>query len=99
MKAEDNLWQAYREWHRLACAEAQAIETRNWDFLADCQLASKNFPALVSQLTRQARTEWSRAGDNLAAKERPIQGFVHQLIETTRQNQTRLQLAKTVARV
>ena len=97
MNAEDQLRQAYREWHRLADAETKAIQTRNWDFLADCQLATKDFLPLVGRLTRAARAEWAGAGCDLAEKERQMHVFVHQLIETKQQNQTLLQRAKAGA--
>jgi hypothetical protein len=96
MKAENDLLQAYREWHRLALAEAKAIQTRDWHLLTDCQHAIKDFQSVVGQLTLQARQEWIRAGYNLAEKEQQIQVYVNNLIETTRQNQTLLQIAKTV---
>jgi len=98
MSAENELLLAYREWHRLALAEAKAIRTRNWDLLADCQLAIKDFQGMVSQLTIQARQEWAGAGCNLAEKEQHVHVFVNDLIEITRQNQTLLQAAKTAAR-
>ena len=98
MSAENELLHAYREWHRLALAEAKAIQTRNWDLLADCQLAIKDFQGMVSQLTIQARQEWASAGYNLAEKEQHVHVFVNDLIELTRQNQTLLQAAKAKAR-
>jgi hypothetical protein len=97
MSAEIELLHAYREWHRLARAETKAIQTRNWDLLADCQLAIKDFQSLVSRLTIQARQEWAGAGCNLAEKEQHVHVFVNGLIEITRQNQSMLQAAKTAA--
>lgn len=98
MKAENDLLRAYREWHRLALAEAKAIQMRDWNLLADCQLAIKDFQSVVSQLSVQARKEWVSAGCDLAEKERHVQVFVHQLIETTQQNQTLLEATKLVVR-
>lgn len=98
MKAENDLLQAYREWHRLALAEAKAIQMRDWNLLNDCQLAIKDFQSVVSQLSAQARKEWISAGCNVAEKEQHLQVFIHQLIETTRQNQTLLEAAKLVVR-
>jgi hypothetical protein len=97
MNAENELLNAYREWHRLARAEAKAIRTHNWDLLADCQLAIQDFQSLISRLTAEARGEWERAGINCAEKERHIQVFIHELIQLTRQNQTTLQRAKETA--
>ena len=61
MNAESNLVQAYHEWHRLADAETKAIQTRNWDFFADCQLATKDFLPLIERLTLAARPKSSPA--------------------------------------
>ena len=54
MNAENELLNAYRGWHRLARAEAKAIRTRNWDLLADCQLAITDFQNLIGRLTIEA---------------------------------------------
>ena len=97
MNAEAELLNAYRDWHRLARAEAKAIRTRNWDLLADCQLAIGDFQMLISRLAVEARAEWERAGTNSAQKERNVQVFVQELIELTRQNQVMLQRAKDQA--
>ena len=97
MNAESNLVQAYHEWHRLADAETKAIQTRNWDFFADCQLATKDFLPLIERLTLAARAEWASSGCDLAEKEQQLHVFVHQLIETKQQNQTLLQRAKAAA--
>lgn len=101
MNAENELLNAYRDWHRLARAEAKAIRTRNWDLLADCQLAISDFQALTGRLTGEARREWESAGLNAAQKERHIQVFIQELIELTRKNQALLQQAKedTVTRL
>ena len=97
MNAENELLNAYRDWHRLARAEAKAIRTRNWDLLADCQLAITDFQTLIGRLTIEARKEWERAGLNAVEKERHIQVFIQSLIELTRQNQALLQSAKDEA--
>jgi len=97
MNAEAELLNAYRDWHRLARAEAKAIRTRNWDLLADCQLAIADFQNLIGRLTLEARNEWERAGLNAVEKERHIQVFIQELIELTRNNQAMLQHAKDEA--
>ena len=68
MNAESELLRAYREWRRLAQAETKAIQTRNWSLLSDCHLAIRDYRSLVSRLTQETRTEWQRAGCNLADK-------------------------------
>jgi hypothetical protein len=97
MNAETELLNAYREWHRLALAEAKAIRTHNWDLLADCQLAIADFQILAGRLMLDARSEWERAGLDVSEKQRHLQVFVHDLIEITRQNQSMLQRAKDEA--
>jgi hypothetical protein len=96
MNAEHDLLQAYREWHRLALAEASAIQTRDWDFLAACQSAIQVIQTNIHQLLAQVRQEWQLAGCDLAEKEQQLQICVHQLIQTTQQNQTLLVAAKTI---
>jgi hypothetical protein len=97
MNAENELLNAYREWHRLARAEAKAISTRNWDLLADCQLAIKDFQTLISRLTIEARHEWESTGGDWPERERRIRIFIGELIELTRHNQAALQRAKDEA--
>jgi hypothetical protein len=97
MNAETELLTAYREWRRLARAEARAISTRNWDLLADCQLAIADFQVLITRLTAAARSEWKTAGIDGPEKERHLQVCIQELIEITRQNQATLQRAKDQA--
>jgi hypothetical protein len=97
MSAENELLHAYREWHRLALAERRAIQTRNWNLLADCQLAIAGLQSQVGGLTRQAHAEWQRNGLNPAEKKPGVHVFVHALIELTRQNQLMLQSARATA--
>jgi hypothetical protein len=98
MNAESELFHAYREWHRLAHAETKAIQTRNWDLLADCHLAIKDFQAHITSLTREARAEWQRTGCSLAEKESNLRVFVTELVELTRRNQGFLQTTRLAAR-
>jgi hypothetical protein len=97
MSAEHDLLNAYREWHRLARAEAKAIRTHNWDLLADCQLAITDFQTLISQLFVQAHREWEQAGLDIASKEHNIRVFASELLDLTRQNQKMLQQVKDEA--
>jgi hypothetical protein len=98
MSAEWELLRAYREWHRLAQAEAKAIQTRNWGLLSDCHRAIKDYQSLVTGLTQEARAEWRLPGCNLAEKENNLRVQVSGLIDLTRQNQMRLQAALITAR-
>jgi hypothetical protein len=98
MNAESELFHAYREWHRLAQAETKAIQTRNWKLLSDCHLAIKDFQMHIAGLTQAARAEWQRTGCELAEKERNLRVFTSELIELTRQNQSRLQTTLAATR-
>jgi hypothetical protein len=98
MNAESELLRAYREWRRLAQAEAKAIQTRNWSLLSDCHQAIKDYQAVVGRLTRETRDEWRRNGCNLAEKERNLKIIVSGLVDLTRQNQALLQAARTRTR-
>lgn len=98
MNAESELLHAYREWHRLAQAETKAIQTRNWDLLNDCHVVIRDFQSHIANLAQEARTEWRRAGCNLAEKERNLQVLVSDLIDLTRRNQGLLQTTLTTAR-
>jgi len=97
MNTEAELLHAYREWRRLAQAEAKAIQTRNWSLLSDCHLAIQDYQSLVSRLTEEVRSEWRLAGCNLAEKEQNLRVLVSDLLELTRQNHGRMQstLART----
>jgi hypothetical protein len=97
MNAEQELLNAYREWHRLARAEAKAIRTHNWSLLADCQLAITDFQKLISRLSLDARREWETAGLDCAAKESAIKVFAAELIDLTQQNRVLLQQVKDEA--
>jgi hypothetical protein len=98
MNTENELFCAYREWHRLAQAETKAIQTRNWNLLSDCHLAIRDYQTVVSRLTQETRAEWRRAGCNLAEKENNLRVHVSGLLELTRQNHSRLQTTFAQAR-
>lgn len=97
MNAERELLDTYRDWHRLAIAEAKAIRTHDWNLLADCQLVIADFQALTGRLLAETRREWEQAGLDVTEKERHLKVYIHQLLEITRENQTLLQAAKAVA--
>jgi hypothetical protein len=90
MNAESELLRAYREWRRLALAEAKAIQTRNWSLLSDCHTAIKDYQLLVGRLTQEARAEWRRSGCNLPEKEQNLRVLVSELLDLTRKNQNRM---------
>jgi hypothetical protein len=58
MSAERALFDAYREWRRVAKAAQRAIHKRDWKFLLECQRIIQGIQPLISSLTREARNEW-----------------------------------------
>jgi hypothetical protein len=98
MSAEQALFNAYSEWHRLAEAEGNAIHLRDWNFLLECQAVIKKFQPLIAQLTVTARNEWKNSGADCAAKEKIIHATVWELIELGRRNQMLLQAAREAAK-
>ena len=97
MNAEAELLHAYREWRRLAEAEGQAIEMRDWTLLADCQKAIEDFQKLVGALNTEARHEWERTGQDCDKKEAILRVFRHELVAITQRNQRLLQAAQAEA--
>ncbi len=97
MNAEQELFHAYREWRRLALAEGQAIEMRDWTLLADCQTAIEDFQKLVGALNLAARQEWELTGQACDQKEAVLRVYRHELVEITRRNQRLLQAAQATA--
>ena len=91
MSAEAELLRTYREWRRLALAEAKAIQTRNWSLMSDCHLAIRDYQLLAGRLTQEARAEWRLAGCNLAEKEQNLRVLVADLLDLTHKNQSRMQ--------
>ena len=49
MSAEKALFDAYREWTRLANAEGRAICQCDWDFLGECQQLLQNLQPLTTR--------------------------------------------------
>lgn len=97
MSAEESLFQAYSEWHRLAEAGGKAIRRRNWNFLLECQQALKKIQPLLTRLAGEARAEWKYSGADLPAKEKNIHAVVLELIELEQRNQALLKTARAAA--
>ncbi len=85
MSAEQQLHDAYQEWHRLAHAQRDAIHDGNWNFLRDCQEAVLQIRSRIELLGGRTRVEESCAGRRSA-----IHALVEGLIEIERQNQIAL---------
>jgi len=98
MNAEAELLSAYRDWHRLVQAEGRAIQTHNWELLAGCHLAIKDFQSVAGRLLPEVRAEWRRDGRGLAEKEKNLQALLAGLLDLTRENQERLRATRAAAR-
>jgi hypothetical protein len=91
MSASDQLRNSYREWRRLADAEAQAIRQGNWTAVSDCQIALQELQPRINQFNEEARQEWLRQGGREAAEEKEFRRIIAEVIEVERQNQALLQ--------
>lgn len=97
MNAEQAMFEAYREWHRLAKAEKEAICTSNWGLLTAFQKALENIYGRISELSAAARDEWAKSGVDSAAKEQLLDATVHELLVLGRSNQALLNAATEAA--
>jgi hypothetical protein len=68
MTGETILLEAYQDWRRLAELEGEAIRTRDWTLMADCQQRLSGLQPRILRLTDQAREEWRQAGVDPAEK-------------------------------
>jgi ElaB/YqjD/DUF883 family membrane-anchored ribosome-binding protein len=90
MDVDDNLQDAFREWRRLADTEGEAIRTRNWSLVTDCQKALQHLQPKITGHLREAREEWTRLGPDADAKSTALRAAVAELIEIESQNNTLL---------
>jgi hypothetical protein len=97
MSAEQALFDAYREWLRLAKAARKAIGKRDWNFLLECQSARRKFQPLISGLTQAARREWKQPEVDCATKEKKLHAAVSELIALLELNQKRLRDVRAAA--
>ena len=86
MSADYQLQEAYQEWRRVAEAEGEAIRTRNWVLVADCQEALQQLQPVILHQTQQAHAEWKRLGQDRAAKEDTVRVLVSELIAIESRN-------------
>jgi uncharacterized protein YoxC len=98
MSAERALFDAYREWRRLATASQKAICRHDWDFLLKCQAVVQKIQSSLAPLRRQAREEWRRANVDCVAKEKELQTVVVELKDLVASNHQLLVAARTRAR-
>jgi hypothetical protein len=97
MSAERALFDAYREWRRLAKAGNKAIGKRDWRFLLQCQSLARGIRASIKNLHRQAREEWQRSNVDCATKEKELRAVVSELKDLVESNQKLLRAARTMA--
>ena len=93
MSAEQALFDAYQEWYRLARAVQKAIHKRDWNFLLECQKVVRTIRSSISNLTREARTEWRQKADR-AAKEKALNSVILNLMEQLESNKKLLQATR-----
>jgi hypothetical protein len=97
MNAERSLFDAYREWRRLATACQKAIGQRNWDFLLECQSAIGKLQPFISTVTQKARDEWKRSPVDRAEKENKLRAIILELKALVESNKKLLQEARVMA--
>jgi hypothetical protein len=97
MSAEAALQDAYREWRRLAEAEAEAIRAENWLLVSDCQRAMEQLQSRITSCTDEARREWSRPGVDRKAREQTLHTTINELVEIEHRNNALLNLARSAA--
>lgn len=86
MSAEDDLWNACGEWRRLAEAEENFINGRDWPRLAGCQAALAQLQPRITGLLREVRTQWRQAGEDVSSKERRLRDIFADLIRLEQGN-------------
>jgi hypothetical protein len=99
MNAEKELLAAYGEWRRLSRAAGQAIRSRRWNFLLECQAVLKKLQPRITQLTREVRAGWQRSAADFAAKEKNLNALILQLITLSEQNRSLLATARATAKL
>jgi hypothetical protein len=97
MNAERALFDAYREWRRLAKAAHQAICKRDWKFLLECQGVVQEIQPLISNLTREARNEWRLKKTDAGVKEKRLRAVISELAGLLESNQKLLQACRAQA--
>ena len=97
MTAEETLLEAYKDWRRLAELETEAIRTRHWILMADCQKRLASLQPIIIRLTADAREEWKKSNADKIAKQNELRAIISGLVELELQNSTLLAAAKDVA--
>lgn len=98
MTADATLFEAYKDWQKLAEEEGEAIRARDWPRVSDCQKRLSALQSRIIRLTSLAHQEWQQMGLERAAKDRELQKVVLGLIELEKQNSESLAAVKGAAR-
>ena len=88
MTAESALLDAYTEWRRLAAAAGYAIRSRNWPFVQECHGVIEQLQPRITQLTREAASEWRQSGMDCADGREKIRLAVLELINLVECNKS-----------
>jgi ElaB/YqjD/DUF883 family membrane-anchored ribosome-binding protein len=97
MSADHQLQEAYKEWRRLAETEGEAIRTRNWSLVADCQKALQRLQPAILRHTQDAQQEWKSLGLDGASKDEQFRSVIAELIQIESHNNALLQDLQQVA--
>jgi hypothetical protein len=97
MSAERALFDAYREWRRLAWAGHRAISKRDWKFLLECQYLVQSIQPSITNLYQQVREEWRQSNVDCAAKQKELRAIVFELKDLLESNQKMLRAARETA--
>ena len=99
MSAEEALLNTYQEWHRLANAGSNAIQTGNWKLLGECQSRVAQFQPMIRRLAGEAREEWRKSGQDFKAKEKQLHAIISGLMDITRENQALIRQRRDATRI
>lgn len=97
MNAEQTLFDAYREWYRLAKAGNKAIGRRDWDFLLECQNITRSIQASIATLTQDVRNQWKQEKALSAAKDKKLREMISELMKVLESNQKLLRAVRVTA--
>ena len=99
MTHETALFEAYKNWRRLAELEGDGIRASDWKLVTDCQNRLAALQTRLVRLTNDAREEWRRTGADLAQKQETLRQTVSGLMELEMENSASLSAAKEITRV
>lgn len=97
MNAEETLFSAYREWHRLAKAAHKAIGKRDWGFLLECQAVIRRIQPSITDLHREVSEKWKRSNADCAAKKKELNATILELKGLLESNKQLLRVARQSA--